>query len=130
VNDSLHLPGIARMPPANHAWLALSGSIVLGACAQIALKYGANNRQPGTGPWRAAISPWLLIWAASFAAATVLWIMALSHLDISYAYPLLGLGYVLVTALAALLLGERVSPLHWLAVLLIAAGAACVARSV
>lgn len=110
--------------------LALGGSIVLGACAQIALKHGANIRRPGRGVWRAVVSPWLLTWAVCFAVATALWIVALRSLDISYAYPLLGFGYVLVTALAALLLRERVSPLHWLAVLLITTGAACVARSV
>ncbi len=109
--------------------IELAGSIVLGAGAQIALKHGANLRRPGTGGLRAALSPWVLAWAVCFAIATALWILALRRLDISYAYPLLGLGYVLVTALAALLLGERVSRLHWLAVFIIATGAVCVARS-
>ena len=112
-----------------NAWTELAGSIVLGACAQIALKHGANQRRAGEGGHRAIVSPWVLAWAAAFIVATALWILALRRLDISYAYPLLGLGYVLVTALAALLLGERVSRLHWLAVLIIATGAICVARS-
>ncbi len=122
-------PGRLLANPLLHSWLALSGSIVLGSCAQIALKHGANTRRPGASLARTALSPWVLLWAASFTVATALWIVALSHLDISYAYPLLGLGYVLVTALAAWLLRERVSRLHWLAVGIIAIGAACVARS-
>lgn len=112
-----------------HPWLALSGSIALSSCAQIALKYGVNRRRPQAAWWHLAFSPWVLLWGASFALATLLWVVALRVLDLSYAYPLLGFGYVLVTALAALLLRERVSKLHWLAVLLIAFGAACVARS-
>ncbi len=112
--------------------IALGSSIVLGACAQIALKHGANtrHREAGvSGVFGTAVSPWVLVWAINFLVATGLWIVALGHLDISYAYPMLGLGYVLVTAMAALLLEERVSPLHWLAVFIIAGGAACIARS-
>lgn len=113
------------------AWIALGGSIVISAAAQIALKHGANLAQSKAGGRvRGAAAGWTLVWALSFAAATLLWILALRRLDISYAYPLLGLGYVLVTAMAAALLGERVSRLHWAAVLTIAAGAACVAGSV
>jgi drug/metabolite transporter (DMT)-like permease len=41
----------------------------------------------------------------------------------------MGLGYLVVTALAAVVLRERVSASHWLAVLLIATGAACIAGS-
>ncbi len=111
-------------------WFLLGGSIVLGSLGQIALKRGANVRDPAAGALRGYCSIWVLAWAVSFVLATVLWIAALKHLEISYAYPMLGLGYVLVTAMAALVLGERVSRLHWLAVLLIAAGAACVGRSV
>ena len=110
-----------------NAWFALGGSIVLSACAQIALKHGANRRRQRRQ--RGAASAWVLVWAVSFVVATALWIVALQRLDISYAYPLLGFGYVLVTAMAALLLGERVSRLHWFAVVIIAAGAACGARS-
>jgi undecaprenyl phosphate-alpha-L-ara4N flippase subunit ArnE len=58
------------------------------------------------------------------------WIIALRHLDISIAYPLMSLGYVAVTALAMVLLGEKVSKLRWIAVGLITCGAAMVAGSV
>jgi len=111
-------------------WMALAGSIVFGSCAQVALKLNANRPPPPIGASRLAPSPWLLLWAGGFVIATLLWIIALKHLDLSYAYPLLGLGYVIVTALAAVFLKEHVSRLHWLSVLLIAIGAACIARSI
>ncbi len=109
-------------------WIALSGSILLGACAQIMLKHGVNTSSKGSLVGLMA-SPWVMLWAISFGVATVLWIVALSRMQISYAYPLLGFGYVVVTVLASVFLGEHVSRRHWLAVITIAVGAALVARS-
>lgn len=110
------------------AWLILSASVALGSVAQIFLKRGLG--QPGDGNLlRRCASPWVLAWALCFVVATVLWIAALSHLAISYAYPLLGSGYVLVVLLAGLLLKEKITARRWLAVAMIAAGAMIVARS-
>jgi undecaprenyl phosphate-alpha-L-ara4N flippase subunit ArnE len=112
------------------SWTALGGSIVLGSCAQISLKLAFNTRSANRSLLALATSPWLIAWLIGFAGATYLWIFALRVLDLSYAYPLLGLGYVIVTALAALFLGEKVSSTHWFAVAIITLGAACVAGSV
>jgi drug/metabolite transporter (DMT)-like permease len=64
-----------------------------------------------------------------FVAATVLWLAALRRTDISYAYPILGAGYALVTVLAKWLLHERVSTLRWIAVLIISSGVVMVGVS-
>jgi undecaprenyl phosphate-alpha-L-ara4N flippase subunit ArnE len=112
-----------------HPWVALSSSIFLGAIGQISLKHGVTEGKSNTSKSSAMLTPWILGWAVSFALATMLWIVALKSIELSRAYPLLGLSYPLVTAMAALLLGERVSRAHWLAVGLITAGALCVARS-
>ena len=111
-------------------WFALGGSIVLSSCAQISLKHGLNMQKTKTPSSAARFSPWLLAWLIAFAVATYLWIVALKGLDLSYAYPLLALGYVLVTALAAAFLHEKVSRTQWIAVAIIATGAAFVAGSV
>jgi undecaprenyl phosphate-alpha-L-ara4N flippase subunit ArnE len=110
-------------------WLSLVGSIVIGAGAQVSLKYGTNSRKNVTGTLSRYLSPWVGLWAAGFVAATLLWLIALAYLDLSYAYPMLGLSYVLVTGMAAFILKEPISRLHWIAVLMIGAGAACIARS-
>jgi undecaprenyl phosphate-alpha-L-ara4N flippase subunit ArnE len=94
--------------------------VALGALAQISLRHGVAQRATETAPahaWR-----WLALWGLCFAAATVLWLAALRHTDISYAYPMLGAGYILVTLLAKLLLRERISARRWIAVLIITAG--------
>jgi undecaprenyl phosphate-alpha-L-ara4N flippase subunit ArnE len=58
----------------------------------------------------------------SFAVATVLWIAVIRNTDISYAYPMLGAGYVVTTLLAGFLLSERISSFRWVAILVITAG--------
>ena len=105
-----------------NALIMVAGSVLLGAIAQIALKHGVSSTSRGISLAGRQISSGVMVWGICFVAATALWLGALRHADISYAYPLLGAGYVLVTVFAALLLRERVSRLRWLAILIITAG--------
>jgi drug/metabolite transporter (DMT)-like permease len=59
---------------------------------------------------------------ALYGLSGALWIVALSRVPLSVAYPFLGLGYVGVVGLASWILKERVTPAQWLAVLVIVAG--------
>lgn len=110
--------------------MALWSSIILGACAQVFLKRGVSPDR-GTPPAGLALvrSPWVLAWAASFILATGLWLISLSRMDISYAFPLLSMGYPIVAVLSMLLLKERVSLSRWIAILIITAGVAIIWRT-
>jgi multidrug transporter EmrE-like cation transporter len=61
--------------------------------------------------------------------AAVFWLAAISRVELSWAYPLLATGYVLVLMFSALVLGETVSPARWVGALLIAIGVILVSRS-
>ena len=99
--------------------LPLGGGVVLNSVAQIALRLGApENVARGATPRHF----WIAAWAICFACATLLWLIALRRTAISYAYPLLGAGYILVTFLAKWFLREKVSTLRWLCILTITAG--------
>lgn len=99
--------------------LPLAGGVVLNSVAQIALRYGAaENTEDCARRGRF----WICVWAICFAMATLLWLIALRHAAISYAYPLLGAAYILVTLLAKWLLREDVSALRWASILVITAG--------
>lgn len=99
--------------------LPLAGGVVLNAVAQIALRYGSTgNKEERTIPPRF----WIIVWAMCFAVATLLWLIVLRHTAISYAYPLLGAGYILVTLLAKWLLREEIPALRWVSILVITAG--------
>jgi len=56
-------------------------------------------------------------------------LVVLSRVEISFAYPFLGLSFVLITAYGYLILGESVNTWRILGVLLICSGVALVARS-
>ena len=58
-----------------------------------------------------------------------LWLVGLQHLDLSYAYPLVSLGYVLVTLLSAVCFDEQVNRQRWLAVAVISLGVILIAGS-
>ena len=109
---------------------ALWTSIVLGACAQVFLKRGVSPKD-GTPPsgFRLLLSGWVLAWAACFVLATGLWLVGLSHMEISYAFPLLSLGYPIVAILSMMFLKERVTPARWIAILIITIGVAIIART-
>jgi undecaprenyl phosphate-alpha-L-ara4N flippase subunit ArnE len=99
--------------------LPLSGGVVLNAVAQIALRHGVSGNTAGrAGQGRF----WICLWAIFFSLATLLWLIALRHIAISYAYPLLGAGYILVTLMAKWFLREEVSAFRWASILVITAG--------
>jgi drug/metabolite transporter (DMT)-like permease len=66
---------------------------------------------------------------ACSALSLVVWIMGLSRTDVTIAYPMLSLGYVVAAAGAWLFLGEAVSPQRLLAIGVIMVGVALLARS-
>jgi multidrug transporter EmrE-like cation transporter len=96
--------------------VAILLSILLGTCGQLALKYGtrlAVAREASTGVLaRYLANPYM--WCALFlyGISTVLWIYSLSRVNLSYAYPMVALGYVLVCVFSVLLFKETMPTLR------------------
>lgn len=65
---------------------------------------------------------------AAYGLSSISYLMALSKLPLSFAYPMVGLGYVIVVFLSWLLLKEPVSLARWMGVLLICGGAFLIGR--
>ena len=66
---------------------------------------------------------------ACYALSLVVWIMGLSRTDVTIAYPMLSLGYVVAALGAWMFLGETISPQRLLAIAVIMVGVALLARS-
>jgi undecaprenyl phosphate-alpha-L-ara4N flippase subunit ArnE len=110
---------------------ALWASIVLGSCAQVFLRRGVAQRLgPATGSYLLLLrSPWVWAWAACFIIATGLWMIAISSMQVSYAFPLLSIGYLVVAVLSMAFLKERIPAPRWLAIAVITLGVALIFRS-
>lgn len=109
---------------------ALGTSILISAFAQVCLRLGASSAA-GEGAVRtvlAALShPFVLLGLGLFAVGTVLWLVVLSRVDLSIAYPMGGASYAVI-AVAGIVMGEAVTPLRLGGMLLIGAGVALVGR--
>jgi multidrug transporter EmrE-like cation transporter len=116
--------------------LVLTG-VLLNAAAQLLLKAGTNrvgefsfaldNIVPVGS--RLASSPFILGGLACYVVSVVVWILALSRVPVSIAYPMLSIGYV-VNALAAwMLFGESLTVQKLVGIGFIVIGVFLVARS-
>ena len=59
----------------------------------------------------------------------VFWLAAISRAPLSWAYPMLSIGYLLLLLLSAIVLKEQVTPLRWVGALVICVGIILVFRS-
>ena len=115
--------------------LILTG-VLLNAVAQLALKasvrdYGAIELTTGALPvaLRLAGEPALWLGLVCYGVSVVVWILALSRVDVSIAYPMLSIGYV-VNALAAwALFGESLTAMRLAGIGIIIVGVFVLARS-
>ncbi len=114
------------------ATIALWASIFLNGLAQVLLKKGVGHssdqgRAPASWWFSLLKNGWVWAWGLCFVAATALWLLALSRLDISYAFPLLSTSFILVALLSRLLLGEFISWKRWFAIFVICLGVILIA---
>lgn len=117
-------------------WVAMTVLIValcLGALGQICLKAGLRTLgpDPSVGVVLASIvRNWLVLGGfACYGISSLLYLVALSRLDLSYAYPMVALTYIIVTVLAWRLLGEVVPVARIIGLAVICVGVIVVAVS-
>jgi multidrug transporter EmrE-like cation transporter len=67
--------------------------------------------------------------AACYALSLFVWILGLSRVPVSVAYPLLSVGYIINAIAAHYLFGEAVTITRWLGIGFIVVGVFLVARS-
>lgn len=93
--------------------------VLLSSAAQLAMKRGlapgpASGTADVAGTYlHAFTSPMVWLGLVLYGASAVLWLWVLSRLDVSLAYPLVSLGFVVTMLLGVLWLGE---PFSWVRV--------------
>jgi drug/metabolite transporter (DMT)-like permease len=111
--------------------------VLLNALAQLGLKAATRVSGPlvaGTaGVWQRAIEllavPSLWYALCAYGLSVIVWLVGLSRVPVSQAYPLLSLGYVINVGLAWWLLGEVPNVQRVAGIGVIVLGVALVARS-
>jgi len=64
-----------------------------------------------------------------YAVSIVIWLMVLSRVDVSYAYPLLSIGYIVAAFAGKILFGETIDFMRWSGILVICIGVYLIAKS-
>lgn len=75
-----------------------------------------------------ASQPWLMLGLLFHVAALFVWLVALRRADITFAYPFLALGYVLVSLLGTFWLGETLNASRVAGMVLIVVGIIVLSR--
>jgi len=111
--------------------------VLLNAVAQLLLKAGTNSigafsfSRENVLPvaWKLATEYHILGGLTCYVVSVVVWILALSRVEVSIAYPMLSIGYVVNAAAAWYLFGEAVSLARLAGIGIIIIGVYVVARS-
>ncbi|MET0657583.1 MAG: EamA family transporter [Steroidobacteraceae bacterium] len=111
---------------------------LLTSAGQIALKAGVDNprltHEIASGNAlgffvKALLVPSVLVGLLLYAMSAGLWMIVLTRADVSYAFPLVGTGFIFTAICASLFLHEPLSALRLAGIALITVGVALVARS-
>ncbi len=78
---------------------------------------------------RLALSPFIAGGIACYVASLGLWLMVLSRVEVSAAYPFVSVGFVVVAVAGSWLFGEALGPTRALGIALIVAGVVAISRS-
>jgi multidrug transporter EmrE-like cation transporter len=112
-------------------------TVTLSACAQLALKVGVSKQKMQhalelgifDGIMAAALSPMILLGLTIYVLSVAMWLWVLSKVDLSVAYPFVGISFLVTMAFGSLLLNESVTLSRIAGTVLIFAGCILVARS-
>lgn len=116
--------------------LILTG-VLLNAAAQLLLKAGTNRIGTFDFSWanivpigkQVALQPHIIGGLGCYAISVVVWIMALSRVPVSVAYPMLSIGYIVNAFAAWYLFGESVTAQKLIGIGFICVGVWLVAKS-
>jgi drug/metabolite transporter (DMT)-like permease len=110
-------------------------AVLLGATGQVIMKKGMMlyGEVTAGSVWAQLIPilkvPQVFIGFVCYGISAVLWIAVVSNVDLSLAYPMVSLAYVLVFLASWLLLGEQISATRVLGLVIIVAGVLVISRS-
>ena len=118
-------------------WWLIALSISSSVVAQTIIKLGVTKPEGASNEAVSVMAPIMMIIQSPlvmmglllYGIGALAWIMVLSRLNLSYAYPFLALNFVLITLISRVVLGEVVPTLRWFGLGFICVGIFLVSRS-
>lgn len=111
-------------------------SVFLGAMGQVLVKYGAVNLELNftikyllPSIFNILKNMPVMLGIISYGLSFLLWIKVLSKVELSYAYPMVSLGYVITMMFSYFVFKENISLIRILGVVFIILGVVLVSRS-
>ncbi len=121
----------------NQAFVFLAFGVVVQNAALILQKHTLNHLS--LKPWEPgnflpnfltlALNHWIILSVIASFISLACWLVALSKLDVSVAYPMVSIGYILSMVAGYYLLGESITPIKLVGVMLIIVGVFCLSRA-
>ena len=118
--------------------IVILGSVTLNSLAQVFLKLGMGTAELPV-QWTAgeafrlalwaALNPWIVAGLAIYALSILVWMYVLAYNEVSYAYPFLSIGFVLVTMMGWWIFDDSLSLQRILGISLICLGVVMVSRT-
>ena len=107
-------------------------SVSLSAFAQIALKLGMSNKHIQNALLTSEnlfekliivfTNPYVLSGVVMYVFSMILWLVVLAKIDVSVAYPFVGIGFIITMLLGFLLLNEQLSVIRIMGTILVVCG--------
>jgi multidrug transporter EmrE-like cation transporter len=111
-------------------------SVLLGVLGQLSLKQGMKNIGNfevkdflSSRIFELVAEKFVVIGIVLYAIATLLWLVVLSKAELSFAYPMLAIGYILIAIFSKIFFGENVTFARFFGILLISIGVFLLLRS-
>ena len=115
--------------PIMSGMILIFSAIILNACGHLFLKAGMNRigaisvDQLWVSFPKIFSTPYVILGLLSYVSSVAIYMVVLSRVNISYAYPLMmGLGYVLIVLFSWQIFAEPFSTLKWMGIVLILMG--------
>lgn len=109
--------------------------VAIGVLGQLLLKKGVTDigeLNLTTTPFKiikVLLNPFVFFGFLSYGLSSILWLIVISKVPLSYAYPMISLSYILVVFLSSVLYKENINLIRWGGVILISLGVILISQS-
>ncbi len=117
-------------------YLLVALGIALNVSAQIALKLSSRGRGElslagiAADPFATVLQPWFVVGITLYGIAVINWVIVLSRVDLSIAYALTSMGYILTFIAGVWYFGEQITASRVAGLIVIILGVILITRPV